>query len=234
MLLVSILKSIGAPGSGSFLLVSGVASLIVAFIWPANRTIGRVWLLTICALYVLLSMPVVAEEIAAGLGIESTVATPSSIETLVVLDGDNVYGRVREAERVFRTLAPRHVLVLGHDELETALRDAGIPGAAIKLESGARTTREQMNRLRELVESGRLGRTAVLASQLQSPRVGGLTRTLRLDVALIASPLDAGTLPSGGWRYVPSYDALCLSREAIYEHAALVYYARRGWIVRER
>jgi hypothetical protein len=233
MTLVLILKSIGAPGSGSFLLTCGIAGLLITFLWPASRTIGRAWMLAVCGIYVLLSLPIIASAIANGLPSGGDRASALEIDTLIVLDGDNVHGRVRQAEKVFRSQAPKEIRVLGHSDLETELRDAGIPGSRIRLESATKTTREQMNRVRELADEGQLGRTAVLVSRVQAPRVAGLTRALHLDVGLIPSPLDRGALPSGGWRYVPSFAALWLSRDAIYEHVALAYYRRRGWIARE-
>jgi hypothetical protein len=72
--------------------------------------------------------------------------------------------------------------------------------------------------------------TAVIASRLQAARVDALIRTARLPVTLLSSPVDEEPPVSGAARFVPSYIALRMSRDAIYEHAALVYYRWRGWI----
>jgi hypothetical protein len=60
--------------------------------------------------------------------------------------------------------------------------------------------------------------------------VAGLVRRADLPTVLIASPVDTEPATSGWWLFVPSYYALRVSRDAIYEHAALAYYARKGWI----
>ena len=226
--LVWLLKTIGAPGSLSFLLACGLAALTVVFVWPRSRTLARAWLLGVVSGYLVLSLPVVARSIAEGLPPAESAAAPL-VDTLVVLDGDNWRARAQQAGVVFSRAAPRAVWFLGDEGEVPALLDAGIPKARLTLDSGASTTREQMTRLGELLRTRGLGRTAILASHLQMPRVAALARAMRLDVALIASPVDAGP-EAGTWRFVPSFSALFVSRDAIYEHAALVYYRRRGWI----
>ena len=231
--IVWVLKSIGAPGSASFLLASMTAGLFVTFLWPRNRALGRAWMLVLAGGYLLLSLPNVAGAIADRLPTVKTSTTPHPIDALVVLDGDNWQGRLREAGTVFAARSPRAVWLLGDPGLVAPAQDAGIPRARIRLDSNASNTREQMTRVRELLRTGELGRTAVLASRVQMPRVAGLARALGLDVALIASPVD-DTMPAlGARRFVPGWAALCLSRDALYEHAALAYYRRRGWIATE-
>ena len=231
--IVWVLKSIGAPGSGSFLLLCLVAGLIATFLWPRNRTLGRVLILAVASGYLVLSLPPVASGIADRLPSTPISGIRRTIDALVVLDGDNRQGRIREAGIVFRVVSPHVVWVLGDAGLVALLEDAGIPSARLTIESETSTTREQMTRVGQLLGTGQLGRTAVLASRVQMPRVARLARALRLDVELIPSPTDDRIPVAGAWRFVPVYAALCLSRDALYEHAALAYYRRRGWIARE-
>ncbi len=51
-----------------------------------------------------------------------------------------------------------------------------------------------------------------------------------LFVRLIESPVDVEPASTGALAFVPTYYALRLSRDAIYEHAALRYYRWHGWI----
>jgi hypothetical protein len=62
------------------------------------------------------------------------------------------------------------------------------------------------------------------------PRIRALTATRGLDLTLLSSPLDDEPAMEGWGRFRPSYVALRTSRDAIYEHVALVYYRWRGWI----
>ena len=50
------------------------------------------------------------------------------------------------------------------------------------------------------------------------------------SAALIVSPIDTEPATSGWRLVVPTYYALRVSRDAIYEHAALALYTWRGWI----
>ena len=70
----------------------------------------------------------------------------------------------------------------------------------------------------------------MVASELQMPRVAALVRAQRLTVLLAPSPIDSEP-PKAGWTsFVPRYSGLRLTRDALYERAALAYYSRQGWI----
>jgi hypothetical protein len=62
--------------------------------------------------------------------------------------------------------------------------------------------------------------------------MAALIRSRNCPVALLPSAVDAEPPTAGTDRFVPSYLALRLSRDAIYEHAALVYYRSRRFIAR--
>jgi len=225
-----ILKAIGGPGSAYFLVASLALGLAVSMAWPAKRMLARAWMGLIILGYGVLSLPFVASAIAAGLPEVNTAPRTRAIDTLVVLAGDNWGGRLRQTVIEYRAGAAPSVRVLGNRLLADEVRDVGIPAERITLDEGTSNTREQMGRVRELIETGSLGRTAVLASAVQLPRVAGLARALNLDVVLVAAPIDRPVPARGLKRFVPAPAALSLSRDAIYEHAALLYYRRRGWI----
>ena len=73
-------------------------------------------------------------------------------------------------------------------------------------------------------------RPALVTSRLQAPRIRELARHEQLDVTVVPARLEKEP-PASGYRFwLPSLAALALSREALYERVALVYYRRNGWI----
>jgi hypothetical protein len=230
--ILSILKTIDAPGSLLFLAVCISLGLVVIYLWPRHRRLGRAWLLAVTGGYVVLALPPVANAIADRLppspSREAGAWRP--LDTLVVLDGDNRDGRVRETVTVFSAASPRTVLLVGNLWMLDPLQKAGIPWARLKHEEDPPTTRAQLEYVGDLVNAGHSGRTAVIASRLQMPRVRALVEARDIPVVLIASPVDSEPPTSGFWRFVPTYGTLCASRDAIYEHAALAYYRWQGWI----
>jgi hypothetical protein len=56
-----------------------------------------------------------------------------------------------------------------------------------------------------------------------------LTQRARLRAGIAASAIDDEPPVSGPGLWAPTYIALRVSRDALYEHAALVYYRWRGW-----
>jgi len=145
-----------------------------------------------------------------------------------VLDGDNRRGRVREARLVYDVARPAEVWVFGDAWMLDPLLQSGIPYDRIKFGGDTANTRDQMARVKMFADRHR--RAAVIASRLQMPRIAALATSLDLTVPLIESPIDEEPPTTGVARFVPSYIALRTSRDAIYERAALRYYAWRGWI----
>jgi hypothetical protein len=62
------------------------------------------------------------------------------------------------------------------------------------------------------------------------PRIAALARSAGVAPLLLPSPIDDEPPAVGVWRFVPTYIGLRTSRDAMYEHAALVYYRNKGWI----
>jgi hypothetical protein len=87
-----------------------------------------------------------------------------------------------------------------------------------------------MARVKTLAGGPDADRAAIVVSRLQMPRVAAMARAAGLDIILVPSPMDVEP-PVKGLRYfLPSLAALTLSRDALYELAALPYYRWRGWL----
>ena len=232
MTILSIVKSTMIPGSRRFLIVCLAVGLTITYAWPGTPRIGSAWLITIGVTYLVLALPWVANALANGL-------TPSgpdefrlsfAVDTLVVLDGDNRVGRVQQAQRVHQVAQPAVVHVLGEDWVVGALVRAGIPRERIAQDPGPATTRDQIAWVQRLMARQPAGCTALIASRLQMPRVAALTRVIGLRVMLIPSPIDTEPPTSGVHLFVPTYVALRVSRDALYERAAIAYYTWRRWV----
>ena len=228
---ISVAKFIGGPGSLGFLAVSCFVGLLLSYVLPRWRAVGRAWLLGTLLVYIVLGFPVVAGSIASSLPrVPATnLATVSKLDELIVLGGDNENGRVAETLDVWRALKPEVVLVLGAALLGRRLEDAGIPRDRIRLNDEPATTRAQMESIAAELRV-RPVRAGLVASRLQMPRVVELARTFEVNLLFLPSELDHEVSISGGSSLIPSYGALEISRDALYERAALSYYRSRGWI----
>jgi uncharacterized SAM-binding protein YcdF (DUF218 family) len=228
---IAIAKWIGGPGSLTFLAAGSLCGLFLGFVWPRHRALGRAWLVALFSGYLFLGFPLVARAIVAGLPETDLpfVAPGTHIDTLFVLDGDNPRGRVRQAAKVYGETSPRLVVVSGEDWFVKLLPKAGIPVARIQQDRRSSTTREQVDFVARFLAHSP-GRAAVIASRLQMPRVAALTRNRHTDVMLIPSEADSEPAATGFWSMIPAYSALRVSRDALYERAALAYYRERNWV----
>ena len=230
---MGVLKVIGPPGSVPFIAFCLLLALIAAFVWPRSRRLARNWLWFVVIAHATIALPLVANALADALP-RVAVTRPGAqhdLDTLFVLDGDNRVGRVRAGAEAARASPNATVHVVGgHWWLINALVEAGVARTRITIDYEPADTRQQMDQIQRLHTGQPDGRKAVVASRLQMPRVAGLARAGGLHLSLIASPIDTEP-PTAGWRLlVPSYYALRVSRDAIYEHAALAYYGWQGWI----
>jgi uncharacterized SAM-binding protein YcdF (DUF218 family) len=229
-----LVKAALTPGSIAFLFLCLVVWIGLKLVWPRNRRVARIWLLGVAGTYIVLGLPPVANAIVGALP-PVDVADPfpgRGIDTLVVLDGDNRVGRVRTALSVHGARPAGAILVLGEAWILDELVAAGIPPALLSQVEGPGTTRAQIAWVAERARMRPADRMVLIASRLQMPRVAALARARSLRLQLVPSPIDIEPPTSGFWQAVPSYVALRASRDALYEHAALVYYRRRGWISR--
>lgn len=229
-LLLSIPKTIGGPGSlGLLLAVAGVAA-VVGWRWPTQRRRAAAGVGLVVLSYVVLALPVVAHGIMNALP-PITPPDPAAVrrtQSLVVFDGDNLLGRARSARRVLRQSAPREVQLLGADYLLGDLRVALGPATTLHYDGSTWNTSAQVEQVRHIARRWPPMTTAVVASRVQMPRVARLFEAVQTSVLLIPSPLDREPASAGAAAFVPSLAALAASREAIYEHAALIYYRWRG------
>jgi uncharacterized SAM-binding protein YcdF (DUF218 family) len=182
------------------------------------------WFAVLIGSYLVLSLPVVANRIADGLPSYQPIADVASlkeVDTLIVLDGDNRRGRVREAKRVFDAVQPRRVIVSGSSWLRDATVEAGIPTAIVGHETHSKNTLEQLGALLQ----GSTGRVVLIASRLQMPRIRFFAAAMGVHAAFVPSAIDTEPPTSGVRLLIPTYVALRVSRDAMYELAALRYYS---------
>lgn len=208
----------------------GLAAILAGAQW---RRLGRWWLLLVFSAYLVLALPWIAAAIADGLpAVESAspVSSVPKVDALVILDGDNAAGRARTAARIYASASPSLVVISGDQWLADRVAELGIPPARLVVESRSRNTREQIAEVQQRMSHGSAGVVALIASRLQMPRVASLARQAGLKLILVPASLDWEPARDGVWAFVPTYAALGASRDALYEHAALVYYRQRGWI----
>jgi len=228
--MLSVLKMIGPPGSGRFFVACVALALFAMYRWPRRRPLARLWLCAVTGLYVVLSLPFAANAIAARLPAVPEPRLFTGTGVVILIDGDNWFGRVRAAGQLFATGRLNVVWLVGSRRRLDDLRDAGIPRDRIRLAEGDSRTRNQMATVRSLAAGSADQPVVIIASRVQMPRVAALARRLGIGAALLPSALDDEPPASGARVFVPAYAALRLSQDALYEHAALAYYIRRGWI----
>lgn len=196
---------------------------------PKWRRLGVGWIMTVVGLYLLLALPAVAHGLSARLPVISTPGPLSPVTMLIILDGDNRRGRVRAAQSIINSEQPAQVWVLGNRWILNALSEAGIDQKSFQLDRSATNTLEQMQQVARLTASTN-GKVFVIASRLQAPRVAALAAAMATPVIVVPAPVDDEPPTMGVAIYLPSHIALRVSRDALYEHAALLWYARKGWI----
>jgi uncharacterized SAM-binding protein YcdF (DUF218 family) len=226
------IKTVGGPGSLGFLVLGFTVGIAAARVFSRSR-LPRIWIAFLVVFYVVCSLPLVAQSVAAALPrAERLGRLPQDcpLDTLIVLGGDNYHGRVREALRITSVCSPTHVLVSDQLWFAKRLVREGIPETRIRVDTMSKTTLEQLQMV-ETYARGKPDRSvAVLASILQMPRVEALARRVRVEVILLESPLDDELVSGPVRRIFPSLSALHVTYDAVYEHLALAYYRRQGWI----
>jgi hypothetical protein len=228
---ISLLKATGGPGSIAFLILAILLGLGIIYVWPKRRRLGALWIIAVSACYLVLGLPVVARTIADHLPRMPARDGNRPISVLIILDGDNRRGRVRLAQEIMASDRPAHVWALGDEWLLDALAEGGVSPASYRLDGRAGNTLQQMHQIARLLAETTPGQAAaVVASRLQAPRVAALAEALAIPVIVLAAPVDAEPPAIGIRRFLPAYTALRISRDALYEHAALWWYARQGWI----
>jgi len=229
---ISVLKFFFVPGSLTFLF------LCLAFCWalgrwvPSARRVRNVLVVVLVSSYFVLSLPVVATRIAATLPGNAAAETriTSQPTRLIVFDGDNRRGRAAVTLAYYQAGSVKELWLLGDDWLVDELVAKGIPRSEIRHEDAAPTTRDQVQRAAKLATLPGVERTAIVVSRLQAARAAALLRASGFDAAVLAAPIDDEPPTRGIGAWVPRYIGLRVSRDAIYELAALRYYRYKGWI----
>src|SRR5262245_29486118 len=212
-----VLKAIGGPGSIGFLAICSALGALVSRTVPRARRFARAWLLFVYSTYIVLGLPVVANLIGDSVSSYTPLASFSELrdtDTLVVLDGDNRIGRLREARRVFDAISPKRVVVSGPPWLTDFMLEAGFPAERLITDPEVTTTLDQIHNLPRLLRDGQAHRVVIVASRLQMPRVAALAQAVDLPATLAPSPIDEEPPTAGLGLFIPQYRALRVSRDA--------------------
>ena len=234
--MISVAKLIGTPGSWGFLVLCCAAGGGIACIGPRSRRFAKWWLLAVSTVYMVGALPVTGEALTKRLPPYEQTWTPGEpnesheSDILVVLSGDNPQGRAQEARRIFYSVAPRCVLVSGEPWFVHEVVAAGVARERVVVDDTATTTREQVEKLSAWAEQCGARRVVLIASTVSMPRIAALVTTAGVPVVLAPSAIDDAPASLGVRRAIPSFQALRVSRDALYEHLALVYYRQRKWI----
>jgi len=226
--LVAFAKLTGGPGSLRLLAILVGIGLVWIFVWPRRRMTGWIGLALVAVGYLAMATPVVAELAVSGL----PPAEPAKdselrdIQTLFIFDGDNRWGRLREFQRINDLAHPRNVVLLGRLSVYKDLLLMPVPRDRLTHDATSWNTSTQVARTKQLWRPESAGRTVILASCLQVPRVRRLVEDAGMNLSVLAAPLDEELPRRGFRRFVPSLAALATSRDALYELVALMYYGR--------
>jgi uncharacterized SAM-binding protein YcdF (DUF218 family) len=229
-----VLKIWMVPGSLAFLMVMFVTFVLVILLAPRGRLLGTLGLGVLLLTYGLMSLPLVAAAIAGPLLTTASARDErlSSLEdaaAVVVLAGDNPSGRIAETLALFNRVQPRWVIASAPRSWAEDLRHAGVPGDRLLVESTAPTTRDQALAVQAMLTSLHVDRVFLVVSRLDMRRALGTFEALHCVVIPAPSPLDYAFRPTWAWGVLPQRTALRLSREALYEYGALIFYRWEGW-----
>ena len=226
--LIELTKLSGGPGSVRLLVLLLAAGLTILVTVPRRRRAALIGLASVTLAYLVMATPAVADLTVRALPESEPIADSDiqGIQTLFFFDGDNRFGRVREFERINRLARPERIYMLGRLSVYKDLRLMGIPSRQIEHDETLDNTSDQIRRTVDALAAHEPGRAAILVSCLQAPRVRLLAGRAGLNLPVLAAPLDEDLPQKGVARFVPSLAALAVTRDAIYEVAALAYYTR--------
>jgi uncharacterized SAM-binding protein YcdF (DUF218 family) len=194
-----------APGTAAFFIASAGVCLILLRWQRTPRRVAMLGAVALVVLYFGMSLPWVAAHMAAPLRRFGPLADAGAARGALVVC----------------------VVVAGPATLRDALVDGGIPMDRVIVDSGGTTTHEQLANVVGILRGRGFGRLVLVASEIHMPRALATAEALGLDAVPSAS---ATRRIAGRPRFWPTSDALRLSRESLYEYAALWYYGARGWM----
>ncbi len=248
------------PGSMEFLLAGLIAGVLLSALPEPSPRWGRRWLAVLATAYFLMSAPLAADWLMAGLRQGHGQLNPATTRatTIAVLGNgvltDEADGRqvdrlgpetsfcLLEAARLYSSLDDPLIIVSGGIAdpevqrtpesvvMRRALIDLGVPADRILLESSSRNTREQVLNLADVLQFRRIEEFILVASPSQIRRAMALFDRAALRPVPSVSAIEYGGGDDDGWRLAPSAAALRGSWQANYEYLALAYYWLRGWV----
>ena len=235
--LLSVVKAIDPDGSTQLILAGALPAVFLALVWPRRWTWVRRWCLLVAPIYFLLTLPIVAHALASSLAARDDAhrAPSGAVQEVIIFDGDNRRGRLRAAKALIDQAPPNEVWVLGLEPewFQEEMPGEGIPLDRVRFDATTGNTRAQVEWVAQFQEDHPDADVAVVVSRMQAARVAGLAAARGIArLPIIGAEASREPASSGIWRFVPSRDAWNVSRDAIYEHLALAYYARNGWIER--
>ena len=221
------------PGSLTFLLLLLAAGASLLRVKPARR-LARIFIALVLVGYLALSLPWSAGGLARNL--QGPTGPLSQLEnvprpvSIVVFGGDHADERIREAARLYAELRPQTIVLSGDEDLYAALALAGVPPERIIWDATSRTTREQAVGLGPLLRAHSVSHFVLVASPIHMRRALGAVRATGLCPIPSTSEVPRHWTPAGLPRFVPQWQSLRVSEEALYEYLALAYYWVRGWL----
>lgn len=255
LLLAKVLTYLALPlGSAVLIAALALTSLLVG-----RALLGALLLLLAVAWVGLWSVPVFSDWVRQSLESEYPPAAADSLplaDLIIVLGGgvDLPYAprlypdlgaaadRVWHAARLYRAgRAPRVVVSGGAlpwkqtamseaESMQAFLRDLGVPDAAIQLESGSATTRENAVETARLLQGGGPQTAILVTSALHMRRAAASFRAVGIEV--IPAATDHEVVADGPLTpldFLPDADALEASSRALKERLGLWVYRQRGW-----
>jgi uncharacterized SAM-binding protein YcdF (DUF218 family) len=225
---IDVLKFLATGTTRLFVVVAAVGAILL---WAGGgyRRLGALITTLMIGSYVVLSLPWTADRLSGELTRFDRLRDPGQAQgaDLLVLGGDREDERILEALRLDRLLHPRRIFVSGNMGLRELLVEAGVRPDRIILETNGKTTREQAIDVADMLQAFGTKRVVLVASVVHMPRALAAFRAVGVD----AIPSVSASWPIDGLaRFWPAANARRLSRDAIYELAALRYYRRRGWL----
>jgi uncharacterized SAM-binding protein YcdF (DUF218 family) len=258
--MIQIVKPWLVPGSLEFLLLGvAIASGLLLARSQAVRGWGRGLVIVLAGGYLVLSLPLTADGLVALSAAGLSPVQPSDVGTaraVVVLDGGGHHYRdgdravdvpvpatvfrALEALRVYRLLPARSWAIVtagGYgDSLQQqdegrALYDelvrGGIPADRLVMDTTSRNTHEHAMFLAAWFREHQVARFVLVTSATHARRARLALKAVGLDPIVSPAPMRLDGVPA--WPG-PESGSLAISRQAIYDLFALVYYRARGWV----
>ena len=251
-------KAFLIPGSLVLLVWGLILGLILLHLRGRAAPWGLRWLTLLAALYWVLSMPFTAQLLLVGLSggydsVQDVDETREATAVVVLTGGASTYKaagreiralprvsafRALEAARVYSLLGDPLVIASGGwvgDELNAeseimreALITIGVPSERIVVETKSRSTREHAIELEPLLKANQVEHFVLVTSPSEMWRAEAILEAAGLH------PVPSVTAEWADWRgrqwgFLPTNEALRLSRSALLGYMGLVYYWSRGW-----